>query len=192
MHAQFGHLAVLNWIGTLSCCLSNPTLDREAAPTTEELQRRTLLSSGINLSKAIMGVGEWQSSRVQRRRLIESHGAPWQATVGSSSHPLAYLQASAHPSVRPVLPYHSTGILSLPRVFSLLGIGTATLWLAFIGGPAAPAVAPPLCVPWFPQLRRSQPNSSSRTRDYHATNLAAPAFLPPPAQRCCPTPPCTC
>ncbi|KAI7843066.1 hypothetical protein COHA_003238 [Chlorella ohadii] len=60
--------------------LHEPPPHGEVGPTTEELQRRTLLSSGINLSKAIMGVG----------------------------------------------------ILALPRVFSLLGIGTATLWLAFI------------------------------------------------------------
>lgn len=135
-----GSLCSTGW--HLSCCLSNPTPDRETAPTTEELQRRTLLSSGINLSKAIMGVGE----RAVQYRLWLGHIK----CLGRQKFPAGHIRLpsasqSPHPGFLccPAIP----GILALPRVFSLLGIGTATLWLAFIGGPAAPAAPPPLCVP---------------------------------------------
>lgn len=105
----------------------------------------------------------------------------------SSALPLASPHPMLHPGPAP------PGILALPRVFSLLGIGTATLWVFFIGEHCRvrpDAEAPQRCAHMLATVPMAPPRWEQQGGDV-CTNLSQSAACNPtqPPPRPAPAPP---
>jgi hypothetical protein len=93
----------------------------------EQHQQRTLWAAGMHLAKLMMGIGAtrmpWGEVCRHGRQLAKKPSSCWHEDL--TGEPSLMLNQAAD---------STAGILAVPRVFGLLGVGTATIWLIFIAG----------------------------------------------------------